>query len=202
MKYFLAIFILFSSQSFAGLIPTSSTTDVKVGDEFRINIAFEHEAGASYSELYGFDFVFDFNDSVAALDPSKDTDFVADGIQLAEPFNSNGDWGLDIFGDYAFAANYGFPSIDPFDISKPVWDILSFDFIAIKEGDFNLNISDMLIVDEFFNSIAVENSSISVNVTSAQTVDEPSTFILVLLSLIAVCFKREKGPTKINNLDY
>lgn len=194
MKYFLIILMLFSSQSFAGLIFTSSSNNVKMGDEFRVNVTFEHNPGASYLELYGFDFVFEFSDSLAVLDPSKDIDFTADGIQLAEPFNSNGDWALDILGDYALAGNYATgPSINPFDTSKAVWDILTFDFIAVQAGAFNLNISDMFFLDESFNSIATANQGIEINISSAQAVNEPSTLFIALLGLIAIGFKRKNG---------
>jgi hypothetical protein len=183
--------MLFSSQSFAGLLFTPSSNNIKIGDEFSVNVAFEHEAGATYLELIGFDLVFEFNDSLAVLDPSNDIDFTADGIQLAEPFNTNGDWALDILGDFAFAANYGFPSIDPFDMSKPVWDILTFDFIAVQEGPFNLNISNMFFLDDTFTAIAANNANIEINIGSVKSVNEPSTILLALLSFIAICLKRK-----------
>lgn len=183
--------LLFSFNTYAGLMMSSAQSSYSVGDSIVLNISYQFDGSETVADISEFDFDFDFNSSAASFEH----------FGLAQPyFNQvdNGDASLDVFPDNnignVFGSLYYFGSDSAFSGSETYYDLFSLEFTALNEGELNLafNYLDLYsfsnaLTDpdiDFLDPEQFPKPDVSVSVP------EPSSFAFVLMGLGFMVIRR------------
>ncbi|MDC2889314.1 hypothetical protein [Psychrosphaera algicola] len=164
-----SLFLILSTSAQAGIIYEISSTDIKVGDDFTIDVVFDN---ATQQTLEGF--AFDINDEAL-----QTVDYLGDSL-----FN------LD------FMSFYGGADIDQFVVSfDPINSaqvtLATLNFTAHTAGSDTLTLlgNDGMFTGIFLANFGYESvdSSVTFSVTD---VPEPSAFAFLICSLVLLVGKR------------
>ncbi|GLR71289.1 hypothetical protein [Agaribacter marinus] len=175
-----SLITLMSFGSSAGLVFSSNSSTVGVGDTITLDIAFDFNSSARTDDIYEFGLDLVFDPSVVAFDSAV---LVGPYATLDEDMNGFDDYDLGI-DDFSFADLILFDVFN-LDFTAPllpttgVVDLLSVQFTALDFGAANFMLESVALVDSFFSEEILDATF----ETSVTVVDVPTPLVFSFVGL-------------------